>query len=99
MGVFIFFFAQKSDFGFWGVNFFVINLDHFLGLNYAEILSSIGLMVEAVDTFWCSAGACAGAVPGVIIQKTSAKSDLASWLGWGCAGVRLGWAELGLGFG
>ena len=49
------FFAQKSSFGFVGVNFFVTILDHLLGLNYPENLSSIGLMVEAVDTF-CGMG-------------------------------------------
>ena len=36
-------------------------------------------------------------VPGVIIQKTSAKSDLTSWLGHGWTG--LGWAWLGFGWG
>ena len=58
-----------------GVIFFIPNVDPLLGLAYPENLSSIGLMVEAVDTFrGASAGAGAGAsaVPGVIIQKTSA---------------------------
>ena len=62
-----------------GVIFFIPNLDPLLALAYPENLSSIGLMVEAVDTFrgagaGASAGAGAGAsaVPGVIIQKTSA---------------------------
>ena len=35
-------------------------------------------------------------VPGVIIQKTSAKSDFSSWLGRGWAGLGLGLAWLGL---
>ena len=52
-----------------GVIFIIPNLDPLLGLAYPENLSSIGLMVEAVDTFR-SAGAVR--VPGVIIQKTSA---------------------------
>ena len=58
-----------------GVIFFIPNLDLLLGLTYPENLISIGLMVEAVDTFrGAGAGAGAGAVPvpGVIIQKTSA---------------------------
>ena len=52
----------------------MINMnDPLLGLAYPENLSSIRLMVEAVDTF-CGASASASAVPvlGVIIQKTSA---------------------------
>ena len=54
-------FCQKSVFGLGGVKFFTTNLDHLLGLNFPESLSSIGLMVEAVDTFrgvvrcWCGA--------------------------------------------
>ena len=44
-------FSQKSIFGLGGVKFFIPNLDYLLGLNYPEILSSFGLMVEAVDTF------------------------------------------------
>ena len=94
-------FGQKSIFGLGGVKFFITNLDHLLGLNYPESSSSIGLMVEAVDTFR-GAGAGAGAVlvlvpgPGVIIQKTSAKSDLAFWFGhgWGWAGLGLAWLSL-----
>ena len=42
-----------------GVKFFISNLDHLLGLNYPESLSSIGLMVEAVDTF-CGTGTGTG---------------------------------------
>ena len=49
------FFGQKSIFGLGGVKSFIPNLDHLLGLNYPESLSSIGLMVEAVDTF-CGTG-------------------------------------------
>ena len=54
---------------------FILNVDPLLVLTYPENLSSIGFMVEAVDTFRSAsagAGAGAGAVPGVIIQKTSA---------------------------
>ena len=63
------FFCQKSGFGLGGVKFFITNLEHLLGLNFSENLSSIRLMVGAVDTFLgagagASAGAGAGAVPG-----------------------------------
>ena len=37
------------------IKFFITNIDHLLKLNYPENLSSIGLMVEAVDTF-CGTG-------------------------------------------
>ena len=47
-----------------GVNFFIPNVDPLLGLAYPENLSSIGLMVEAVDTF---RGAGAGAVPVLVL--------------------------------
>ena len=41
---------------------FIPNVDLFLGLAYSENFSSIGLMVEAVDTFRrAGAGAGAGA--------------------------------------
>ena len=53
--------------------FLITNLDHLFGLAYPENLSSIGLMIEAVDTFCgTSAGAVVVPVPGVIMQKTSA---------------------------
>ena len=71
-------FCLKSSFGSGWVKYFILNVDPLLGLAYPENLSSIGLMVEAVDTFCgagavrCGCGCSAGAVPGVIIQKTSA---------------------------
>ena len=97
MGVLPPFFAQKLIFGLGGVNFFVTNLDYLLGLNYPENLSSIGLMVEAVDTFRGAVPVLV-LVPRVIIQKTSAKSDLAFWLGhgWGWVGLGLAWLGFGL---
>ena len=60
-----------------GVKFVIPHDNLLLGLAYPENLRSIGLMVEAVDTFrGAGAGAGAGAVPvlvpGVIIQKTLA---------------------------
>ena len=64
--------------GFWlrGGIFLITKLDNLFGLAYPENLSSIGLMVEAVDTFRgavrCGASAVPVLVPGVIIQKTSA---------------------------
>ena len=48
-------FAQKFSFGLRGVKMFIPNLDHLLGLAFPENLSSIGLMVEAVDEF-CGQG-------------------------------------------
>ena len=66
--------------GFWlrgGQKIFIPNLIHLFGLTFPENLSSIRLMVKAVDTFR-GAGASASAsavlvlVPDVIIQKTSA---------------------------
>ena len=87
------FFAKKSGLGSGGLNFFITNLVHLLGLNFPENLSSIGLMVKAVDTF-CSSGAVR--VRGVIIQKTSAKFVLAFWLGHGWGWSGLVWAWLGL---
>ena len=47
------FFAQKLGLGFGRINIFIHF--HSLGLAFPEILSSIGLMVEAVDTV-CSMG-------------------------------------------
>ena len=56
------FFAQKSGFGLLGVKIFISNLNHLLVLAYPENLSSIGLMVEAEDTFrGAGAGASGGA--------------------------------------
>ena len=46
---------KKMGFGLAGVAFFITNLDHLFGLAYPENLSSIGLMVEAVDTL-CGTG-------------------------------------------
>ena len=49
------FLAQKLGFGLGWVKNFIPNLNHLLVLAYPENLSSIGLMVEAVDTF-CGTG-------------------------------------------
>ena len=57
-------FCLKSNFGCRGVIFFIPNVDSVLGLAYPENLSSIGLIIEAVDTFQ-GAGASAGASAGV----------------------------------
>ena len=56
-------FLPKIEFWLGGIKFFIPNVDPLLGLGYPENLSSIGLMVEAVDTFH-SAGAGAGAGAG-----------------------------------
>ena len=52
-------FCLKSSLGLGGVKIFLPNVDHLLGLSYPENLSSIGLMVEAVDTL-CGTGTGTG---------------------------------------
>ena len=79
------------------MNFFMIILIHLLGLNYPENLSSIGLMVKAVDTFHsagavrCGAGAGAGARSDYTENLSQIRFGLLAWPWPG-----LGWAWLGL---
>ena len=79
-------FGQKSIFGLGEVKFFITNLDYLLGLNYPESLSSIGLMVEAVDTFCGTArdGMAWGrhGMAGDYIDNLSPSFCL-TWLGFG----------------
>ena len=66
-----------------GVKFFIPHDDPLLGLAYPENLSSIGLMVEAVDTFrgaGAGAGVGAGAGAGARSDYTENLSLIGFWL-------------------